>query len=86
MGRAFHNLFGCRETSIWHTQGMASRNVKLTDDQVRQIRREYAAGLRGKAEAHRYGLSAVHWNAIGRGRAWAHIPMEPKNEEPKHAS
>lgn len=53
--------------------GRHNRNAKLTDEQVRQIRAEYQAGKRGKAESHRYGISPSRWNVIGRGLAWTHL-------------
>lgn len=82
MGAEFNRRWAWFTTH--NMRGESSRNAKLTEDQVRQIRREYAAGKRGTAECHRYNIHPVRWNEIGRGDAWTHIPMEPR-EENTHA-
>lgn len=61
--------------------GIKAPNAKLTDDQVREIRRLHAAlpdkPGRGKAGvrelAARYGVSVSLVSKIALGRAWRHV-------------
>lgn len=62
-----------RDIYLAGTQGERNRNARLTDDVVRAIRAEYARGLRGGANAKRWGISPGHYNALGRGDRWPHL-------------
>ena len=55
------------------TDGIHSRNAKLTEADVRAIRRKYDKGLRGSTEAKRMGISPVQFNKVGRREAWKHV-------------
>ena len=55
------------------SRGEANRQCRITDDQVREIRKEYAEGMRGKARAEAYGLSAEYYNKIGSRRNRQHV-------------
>lgn len=61
------------------------RGAKLTEEQVYQIRAEYDRGCRGKdtmeitvspprTYAREYGITAKHYNAIGRRKQWQSLP------------
>ena len=52
------------------TDGMNSRNAKLTNTQVLAIRQEYDEGRRGKENGCRYGISGNTYNDIGRRETW----------------
>jgi len=53
-----------------YTNGMNSRNRKLTDRQAQAIKRLYARGGRGKQHAARFKISPAHFNNVGRGMYW----------------
>ncbi len=55
------------------THGDKSRTRKLNEQQVREIRKEYDNGLRGKKRGQAYGITGVHFNKIGRKEAWRHV-------------
>lgn len=56
------------------TRGEESRNSKLTEQQVLNIRREYDDGLRGAKYAARYNICPATYNRIGRRQAWTSVP------------
>jgi Mor family transcriptional regulator len=53
-------------------KGEAHGRSRLTEADVREIRREYQRG-RGPELAKRYGLSNNHLCAIARGLGWNHV-------------
>lgn len=53
-----------------NTAGENSRTRKLTVAQVKAIRKEWAAGKRGKERAKFHGISPSHYNQIGRRALW----------------
>jgi len=59
------------------TDGMNSKNAKLTNEQVFLIRRDYDNGLRGKENGARYNISGKTFNEIGRRDAWQTLKEEP---------
>jgi len=59
------------------TDGVNSKNAKLTNEQVWAIRREYDNGRRGKESAARYNISGKTFNEIGRRDSWQKLKEEP---------
>ena len=59
------------------TDGVNSRNAKLTERQVYAIRQEYDEGKRGKANGCRYGVSGNTYNDIGRREVWKTLKERP---------
>lgn len=60
--------------AIPRRQGERHPNAKLTDDAVRSIRRDYAAGVASSpvlAERHQVNVALI-WRIVNR-RAWAHL-------------
>jgi hypothetical protein len=57
-----------------NNQGMQHPSAKLTDDDVRGIRRERRAGVPGVVVAARYNVSPQVVSAIHKGKAWTHVP------------
>jgi len=54
--------------------GTANHNAKLTEDQVRQIRHEYAAGTTNcVALARKYGVTRTPIKRIVDRKAWKHV-------------
>jgi hypothetical protein len=53
--------------------GQRRTQAKVTDDDVRQIRRLLAAGERQTEIGPKFGISSQLVNAIARGRRWAHV-------------
>lgn len=53
--------------------GEKNRRAKLTTEQARQIKKEYAEGKRGKDNAKRFGVTPETYNKIGRNCAWRHV-------------
>ena len=51
------------------------RSAKLTADEVRQIRREYDAGKRGKERAKHFGISPSYFSQIGKRKVWRNLPV-----------
>lgn len=56
-------------------KGTDNRMSRLTDDIVAAIVAEYATGKRGKANAHRYGITPSHYNRLGRRACWKHLQL-----------
>lgn len=54
-------------------RGETHNRAKLTEDDVREIRRLLAAGVARKDIAQRFGVTAPHIGHIKFGRLWAHI-------------
>lgn len=54
-------------------KGEAHPMAKLTEQQVRAIRQEYANGIKRREIATRYGISPNHVNFIARRDSWKHI-------------
>lgn len=59
------------------TDGINSKNAKLTNEQVYAIRRDYDNGQRGKENATRYNISGKVFNEIGRRDSWQSLKEEP---------
>jgi hypothetical protein len=59
-----------------NTAGMNSRRRILDEDQVKQIRKEYDSGLRGKERAWIYKISPRTYDQIGRRLRWKSLPEE----------
>lgn len=58
-------------------RGERNPRAKLTDEQVREIRRLRAAGVTEKAVAREYGISFQAVGAIHRRETWSHVTDEP---------
>jgi hypothetical protein len=58
--------------------GEAGGSSKLTNDQVMDIRRQRAAGVRSRVLADRYGISRTNVRLIVIGKSWSHLPLMPK--------
>lgn len=55
--------------------------ARLSDEAVRIIRTEYAAGgVTQQALAERYGVSLMLINGIVRGKRWKHVTDVPESE------
>jgi hypothetical protein len=54
-------------------KGADGHNAKLTDDDVREIRRLSALGLSTRKIGHRFGVSKFPVSEILRGKTWAHV-------------
>lgn len=55
-------------------RGEASPAARLTDADVREIRRSYAAGEATQAQlGARFGIAQTHVSSIIRGRSWTHV-------------
>jgi hypothetical protein len=52
------------------THGTNSRVRKLELKDIHRIRKMFAQGGRGKANAWKFGISPAHFNRIGRVMAW----------------
>lgn len=55
-----------------HNGGSAHHRARLTEADVREIRRRYAAGALQRDLAAEYGISRGHVSGIVRGRFWQH--------------
>jgi len=63
-----------RNGRVWKPKGELHPNAKLTDDQIRQIRKAYKRY--GKAHillAKQFGISASNARYIGKGIGWSHV-------------
>lgn len=60
-------------------RGSASGNAKLTEDDVREIRRLSAEGYTRRALARRFGVTRQNITLIATGRSWGHLDpgLEP---------
>ncbi|CAM5410189.1 HNH endonuclease OS=Streptomyces microflavus OX=1919 GN=Smic_80730 PE=4 SV=1 [Streptomyces microflavus] len=54
-------------------RGAGDGRAKLSDDDVREIRRRIGAGATQVAVAHAPGIPAVTVNHIHTGRTWGHV-------------
>lgn len=54
--------------------GMASPNSKLTDADVMEIRRRYAAGDRTEDIGATFGIKARNVSWVATGKSWSHLP------------
>ena len=52
----------------------SDRRIKLTHEQVSDIRRRYASGEMGKTMAEELGVSRTTISRVARGRGWKHLP------------
>ena len=59
-----------------NTTGENNRRSKLTEDQVREIRRIYDAGGRGQEFAKQFGIAWQTFNGIGLRYSWKHVKDE----------
>jgi len=53
--------------------GERNANAKLSEEQVREIRRLRTAGERPKDLGLKFGVAAAHITQIAKGRAWSHL-------------
>ena len=56
-----------------HVRGERAWNAKLTEEDVRAIRREFTLGTNRKDMARRFGIGCKHIWAIANGRLWKHV-------------
>jgi hypothetical protein len=54
-------------------KGLTHGNAKLTDDDIREMRRLRSAGAKLSELAERYGIAFGQIGAIVRGKAWKHV-------------
>jgi hypothetical protein len=67
-------VHGTSGKGISKLRGEANNLAKLTDDDVREIRRAYAAGEGSQQQiADRYGIYQTTVSVIVRGKAWKHV-------------
>ena len=59
-----------------HTPGEMHPRAKLTDDDVRAIRRRWEAGERQKKLSEEYDIPQSQISKIVNGTAWIHVPFE----------
>lgn len=57
-------------------RGEEHRCAKLTEEQVREIRRRALAGEQRAAIAADHGISEHYVSQLKLGRRWAHVPFE----------
>lgn len=58
-------------------KGVHNHNAKLTEHQVLEVRRRYAAGgVSQSALAREYGISQTGMSAVLRGTLWQHVTQE----------
>jgi predicted XRE-type DNA-binding protein len=69
-----------RETKRRGQYGEEHPNAKLTDDEVRDIHRKAASGLRQSEIAEKYGLTQAAVSAIVTGKLWAHLYSGPARQ------
>lgn len=55
------------------SRGVDRHNAKLTEDDVREIRRRYASGETQKGIANDYGINQTNVGFIVRRKTWAHV-------------
>ncbi|OSC38747.1 hypothetical protein [Mycobacterium decipiens] len=56
--------------------------AKLTEDDVRAIRADYAAGRWGVGDlAYIYGVTQSTMSSVVRGHTWRHVATEPRPRE-----
>lgn len=60
-----------------HPRGEASATARLTEVDVRAIRRRQAAGETMNALAREYGVGKSQIGRIVSGEKWAHVPLDP---------
>ena len=56
-----------------HIKGSRHGNAKMTEDMVRQMRKEFALGTSTRALARKYGMSQYPVYMAVSGRAWTHV-------------
>lgn len=61
--------------NVGHNNGEVNGRSKLTEDDVREIRRTYRKGLGGQM-GRKYGVDRVTIRAVAIGKLWSHIPLE----------
>lgn len=54
-------------------KGSRQRHAKLTEEQVREIKKELAKGATSASLGRRYGVRYTTISAIKNGRAWKHV-------------
>ena len=65
-----------------YRRGSGSKLSKLTEDDVRQIRRRAADGASHVALAAMYGVSQSTISRVVHGRSWKHVlPAQPKQDD-----
>ena len=62
-----------QEHSSYHSKGTSNPRAKLTEDDVRDVRRQLAQGERQIDIAARFGVTQAQVSAIKFGKTWAHI-------------
>jgi uncharacterized protein YjcR len=58
-------------------RGQRSWMANLTEDEVREIRRMAADGVRGAYIAKKFGVRQTTVCSINTGRSWKHLPVSP---------
>lgn len=59
-----------------YKKGERHPTSKLGSEEILAIRREYDSGKRGKDRGAKWGISANHFNMIGRRQSWRHLAEE----------
>lgn len=80
------NQLHALDTGLSRGRGETHPRAKLTDEQVREIRRRYTGGWGEQTQlAKEYGVSQMLISQIVRGDIWSHLDprYEPKKYEPK---
>lgn len=54
-------------------KGAANNNAKLTDDDVREIRRLRASGTKLKDVAAKFGIALSYASTVANGKIWQHV-------------
>lgn len=77
-GRTWEGPIGDKHWSVAHPEkvvrGMQQPNAKLTDDNIREIRRRYAAGGVSQSELGReFGVEQPHISLIVNRKIWKHV-------------
>jgi len=77
MARKGRAVIGPRHPSVTHPhrvpRGGNHHHAKLTEADVREIRRARAAGIPNKDIAARFGISPGNASTIAQGKSWQHV-------------
>lgn len=63
--------------------GSARGHAKLTEEQVRSLRQEHAAGATQVALCEKYGVSSGNMSLIVRNKRWVHVQELPDESHPE---
>lgn len=63
----------CKGRARGQGKGESHSLAKLTEDDIRSIRKEKASGVRQRVLARKYGVSEQHMSDICKGRYWSHV-------------